>query len=94
MSAKTISILGRLYQIKNIKGLSETKGLDGFCDHENAILAIDSRLKGEYRLRIFFHELAHAIDHETGLYEILDDQSLELHAQAMSGILSNLFKLK
>jgi Zn-dependent peptidase ImmA (M78 family) len=91
--ASEIEVLHAKYNIFHVQGLGEEYDTDGFCEFEEPAIYIDLDLPKERKLRVILHEITHAYAFESGLHEFLDDQSLEMFCQTLSGFLLSLYSL-
>lgn len=61
----TLTILGKRWRLRFVRGLLRRKGLLGECDHPetpNKEIRIDSQLRGKAFVAVLVHEILHAGD--------------------------------
>lgn len=82
-----VSVLGVPYEVKAVPNLDQERGIHGHCDPVAYEILLEASLSGEIMLRTLAHELSHALQFESGLFEFLEPQAREMQAQTMSAFL-------
>ena len=94
---KTITVYGKKYKIKRMKNMKDEKGNDllGLHESDKALISIDSELKGEQLIKVFMHELGHAVQDRVGVdqCEISSDLQ-EIIVESMATFLSETFHFR
>lgn len=82
--AKTYNVLGVAY--KQIRKISdEAKGADGECNFTDKTIGICP--DADDVLTVELHELIHAKDFESGLYQVFDRTMLEVNAETTARVI-------
>lgn len=83
---KKVLVLGVEYKLLLKEGLMEREGCEGITDLHEYTITIDKSLvfKPKAFEKVYWHEVAHAFAHESGLHEILDEGAREMFAQTFS----------
>lgn len=91
---KKITVLGEVYKIYVVEGLMETDGLEGFCSGHEHKIAIDVLLVENPRVfwKVFWHEVGHALQFESGLHDSLSPDGREFFCQAFSQLMRDIKK--
>jgi len=78
---KCVNIMGETYTISPIKDLAESMGKYGYCDPKKKEIAYEQTLENEDLLHTLIHEISHAQGFETGLYQAISHEILEVIAE-------------
>ena len=89
---KNVKIKGECYKIKLLDGLEHLeKNAEGICDKEKKIIYIDGSRNNEQREKTFLHEVCHAILHECGVDQALNDEIEEVICESISTGMHKIF---
>lgn len=87
---KTITIFGQVYTIKLVLNLDSV----GLCDFDNSIIYIRANQAPEQLFLTLLHEINHAIQFRTGLYQALSREVQEVISENFSVAYREIFEIK
>jgi len=90
---KKINVMGQDYKIIANKNLIETLGRYGQCDFKNKEITYDSSLTAVELLHTLIHEIDHALKAETGTYQAVNSDVLEMCAENTATLFTRLFNI-
>ena len=70
------------------------EGVLGYCCPATKTIATRKDLKGHELLSTVIHEIGHAIDFESGIFQTLDHTQLEILAECRSRVMLENFDIK
>ena len=90
------SIMGMRVPVKLIKGLANSKGVVGYYDPSNRIIAIDhEHYNTKEAMHTLMHELAHAWWIRSGLYQTkLSYDTIEIICETIATVMVENFDIK
>lgn len=91
-SKRSISILSANYEISITSGLAESHNAAGLCDPNSSKITIDEALSPTQFAKTMLHEICHAWQFESGLHEVLNEQSSEFVAQTFALVVTEILK--
>lgn len=91
---RKINVMGTEYIFKKEKNMLNDNGQYGYCDWKEKIIGYDSDLKGTDLIHTILHEIDHAIRYESGLYQVLSNEVLEIIAETTATQFIRLFDIK
>ena len=95
MKIKTrVRIGANIWKIKLIDGLAETQDKRGLCNDDAKVILIEKNLDEKTLVETLLHEIFHACQYETGMYQGCSEQLLEIDAESKARMLAQIFSLK
>ena len=86
---KSVDIFGKPYLIKMINNLDSV----GLCDFDNSIIYVRANQSPEQIFITLLHEINHAIQYRTGLYQALPIQIQEVISENFSVAYREIFNM-
>ena len=89
---RSVNVLGHDYKIRLVAAAKLGAEHDGVCCYPEREIILNKECEKELRWLAFLHELRHAVQFESGLVQLLGQQSCETDADQFASFISSLQK--